>query len=411
MLLKPTKIDLLFLLLFLGFTSSFAQSDDKIMIIIIDGARYTETFGDLSKTYTPKMWDLSKQGSILDNFENDKYTYTSRAIPALWCGAWTDVESISYQGSNTSYAVLPTLFEYYRKQKNMPEDECYYILKYIPDLWLPSFDADYGPDYWPYFHSVGDNDKDVATEAQRVIDNSHPHFMLVYLADVDHAGHSGNWTKYTSAIYTADSIVNVLWQKLQSDPFYKNSTSLIVTNDHGRHDDQHGGFQGHGCDCEGCRHIEFLALGPTIKKDFVSSQYHSTPDMAVTASYILGINPEKSTGQNIQEIFDLSGFNEELNQDFKILGNSPNPFNKSTSIHYILAKPNHIKLRILNASAEEVIVLADEFQTEGEKTIEWKAQNSQGQRVSPGMYFYTLQVGNQNKTGKLIVTATSEGIQ
>ncbi len=359
----------------------------------------------MSKTYIPKMWDLAEDGTIIDNFENDKYTYTSRAIPALWCGAWTDVQSVNYQGSNTSNAVLPTIFEYYRKQKSMPANECFYILKYIPDLWLPSFDTDYGPDYWPQFHSVGSDDKDVATETQLVMEESHPHFMLVYLADVDHAGHSGDWLKYTTAIQTADSIVDVLWQKLQSDPFYANSTTLIVTNDHGRHDDQHGGFQGHGCDCYGCRHIQFLALGPNIKKNYVSTQYHTTPDMAVTASYILDIQPTKATGNIIQEIFDLSGVDEETNLNFSIKGIYPNPFNESTSIQYYLAESSQVQLHIFNTIGEEIISLVDEFQTQGEKSIEWKATNSQGQKVSPGIYFYNLQVGDQNKTGKLLFTS------
>lgn len=408
MTFKPTKTFLILILLLLGLNISFAQSDDKVMIIIIDGARYTETFGDLSKTYTPKMWDLAKEGSIIDNFENDEYTYTSRAIPALWCGAWTDVQSINYQGSNTNHAVLPTIFEYYRKQKNMPADECFYILKYIPDLWLPSFDADYGPDYWPQFHSVGETDKDVVTQAQLVMDNFHPHFILVYLADVDHGGHSGNWEEYTTAIKTADSLVNVLWQKLQSDPFYENSTTLIVTNDHGRHDDEHGGFQGHGCDCDGCRHIQFLALGPNIKKDYVSTQYHTIPDMAVTASHILDIQPTKATGNIIQEIFELSGFSEEINQGFTLNGNYPNPFNKSTSIHYFLPEPSEVQLHIFNTTGEEIISLVDEYQTQGEKSAEWKATNSRGQKVSPGIYFYNLQVGDQNKTGKLLFVESSK---
>ena len=40
--------------------------------------------------------------------------------------------------------------------------------------------------------------------------------------------------------------------------FYKDKTTLIVSNDHGRHIDSKGGFQNHGDDCAGCRHIEFL---------------------------------------------------------------------------------------------------------------------------------------------------------
>ena len=114
---------------------------------------------------------------------------------------------------------------------------------------------------------------------------------------MDHEGHSGDWESYTTAIHKADSIVGFLWEKLQADTFYQNSTTLFVTNDHGRHDDQHGEFSGHGCGCEGCRHIMFLALGPNVKNNFISTQYRRTPDLAVTVSEIFDADPTEATGE------------------------------------------------------------------------------------------------------------------
>jgi len=395
------------ILLLSGLTTAQAQSTDKIMIVIIDGARYTETLGDPSHTYTPKMWDLAKQGTIASSFSNNNFTYTSRALPALWCGAWTDVQSITYQGSATQHAVLPTIFEYYRKQKGLPAAECFYISRYLPSLWLPSFDADYGENYWPAFHTVGNVDKEVATQAQLVMDNSHPHFMWVYLDGVDHAGHSGVWSDYTAAVFTSDSIVGVLWDKLQSDPFYKNSTTLIVTNDHGRHDNQNGGFQGHGCGCEGCRHIQFLAVGPSIKQNFISTQSRILPDMAVTASFLLGVNPTKATGSVMQEIFTETGIGEETNQPFTLTGSTPNPFYERTTVRYYLNRPNEVHLGIYSLAGEEIRTLLSERQGEGQQAVEWDALDNQGRRVSAGIYFFKLQVGNHAETGKLVFAAAS----
>ena len=404
-MIRNAKKTLLFLAIFLlRIIVSDAQTTDKIMIVIIDGARYTETFGDPSYTYTPKMWSLSQQGAIINNFSNDNYTYTSRALPALWCGAWTEVQNITYHGSATQYAVLPTIWEYYRKGKNLLANECFYVTQYMPSLWLPSFDADYGQNYWPLFRCVGNSDKDVATQTQLVMDNYHPHFLWVYLAGVDHAGHSGNWVDYTKAVFTSDSIVSVLWEKLQSDSFYKDATTLIVTNDHGRHDDQHGGFQGHGCSCEGCRHIQFLAIGPSIKKNYTSTKYRTTPDMAVTACYLLGVQPTKATGNIMQEIFTSNSINEDTNQAFILNGVYPNPFNKRITIRYFLNKPIDVHLSIYSVSGEEIRTLVNEKQSQGQKSIVWNGRNGQGQKVNPGIYVYKLQVDNQMITGKVIVS-------
>ena len=73
-----------------------------------------------------------------------------------------------------------------------PADDCIYVLKDLCS-WKASFDPDYGPDYWPYYHTEGWSDVDVWQETAQVIAEQSPGFLLVYLADVDHAGHSGDW--------------------------------------------------------------------------------------------------------------------------------------------------------------------------------------------------------------------------
>ncbi|MFU8844184.1 MAG: alkaline phosphatase family protein, partial [Bacteroidales bacterium] len=288
MLLKYLKNLLTLASLLLFYIPLQSQSDSKMMIIVIDGARYTETFGDPSYTWIPRMAHLSVEGTVVDDFRNDGITYTSRAIPALWCGTWTEVRDTVYQGKSTQYSVKPSIFEYFRKNKQQPSSQCYYVLKYISSLWLPSFDQDYGPDYWPTFLSQGSNDEGVCNNTKNLMNTGQPDFIWVYLADVDHAGHSGDWNYYTSALRKADSIAGVLWYHAQSLPYYQHKLTMIVTNDHGRHDDQHGGFQNHGCGCEGCRRIQFQAVGPGIRKNFISIQPRVLPDMAVTAAHILG---------------------------------------------------------------------------------------------------------------------------
>jgi hypothetical protein len=397
------KLLLIYLLLFGFFNNQFAEN--KFMIIIIDGARYTETFGDPNHTYIPKMWNMRTQGTYFTNFYNDSMTYTSRAIPALWCGSWTEVRDTVCNGHNTQYSIKPTIFEYSRKQKSLPADQCFYVLKFITNLWLPSFHANYGPQYWPTYHSQGVSDDDVVNQAQYVLTNFHPHFIWIYLADVDGAGHSGNWPNYVDAIQNADSIVSVLWNFVQSDPFYQNSTYLFITNDHGRHDDQHGGFQGHGNGCEGCRHIMFLALGPEIKQNFVSHQYHRIPDMAVTASDLLNINPEYATGQVMSEMIKSSQIIEDKSnisvEDFSLSQNYPNPFNPRTTIEFSLPKASEVTLTIFNILGEEVATLVSDRLTVGSYSYEWEASQSAG--MASGIYFYSVQSGNYVETRKMIL--------
>jgi hypothetical protein len=275
---------------------------ENFFLVIIDGARYTETFGDPDYIYIPQMYGLSLGGTVVDSFYNDSLTYTSRAIPAIWCGAWTDVrDTVDGSGIPTQYCVLPTFFEYYRKQQIEPADEVWYFLKSVYGLWQFSYHQDYGPPYWASVQSSGYLDREVFEHCQTVMELFHPSMVLLYLANVDHAGHTGDWSYYTSCITIADSIVTELWELIESDPHYAGRTDMIVTNDHGRHDDDHGGFQHHGCGCEGCRHIMFLGMGPDFRQGHVSYEYGRIPDIVPTIGEIMGFDPEYSTGEPVYD--------------------------------------------------------------------------------------------------------------
>ena len=281
-----------------------AYETENVVLVIIDGLRYSEGLGDPNHTFVPEMWQLAQQGAIVEPFLNDGYTYTSRAIPAIWCGAWTDVQWFSdpdCNGSSNSHAVMPTVFEYYRKQLSRPAEDCIYVLKDVGCPWKASFDPDYGPDYWPLYHSVGVTDLDVWQQAQPLIDTHTPSLLLLYLASVDHEGHSGDWDAYVSAIEVADSIVGMLWDHLQAHPHYAGKTTLIVTNDHGRHDYD---FSGHGDGCDGCRTIQLLAVGPDIQPGLVSTIPRTLRDVTPTIGELLGFDAEQATGEAMLELMN-----------------------------------------------------------------------------------------------------------
>ncbi len=274
----------------------------NVALVIVDGLRYSEGLGDPTHANVPEMWALAQQGAIVEPFSNDGFTYTSRAIPAIWCGAWTAVDEFSDPdcgGVTNNHARLPTVFEYYRRQLSRPAEDCLYILKDVWCPWRASFDPDYGPDYWPLYHPVGSTDLQVWNEVVPLLNQHSPSFFVLYLADVDHAGHSGNWLDYLSAITVADSIVGLLWDYLQSSPDYAGTTTMIVTNDHGRHTTN---FSGHGDSCAGCRTIQLLAVGPDTPAGLVSAVPRTIPDIVPTIGELLGFVADESTGTAMLEL-------------------------------------------------------------------------------------------------------------
>ncbi len=377
--MKEIKI----LIVSLFFVISISAYTQNVVVVLIDGARYTETFGDPDRTYIPYMNELANQGTYIDTFYNDGLTYTSRAVPALWCGAWTDVQDTVFNGSETQYTLKPSLFEYFEKQKQPGQNKNIHTLKHVSSLWLQSFHPEYGQDYWPTTYSQGETDIDVLEKSLQVMDEDHPQLLWVYLAGVDHAGHSGNWNEYTQAIKTADSIVNVLWEKIQSDPFYADSTTLLVTNDHGRHTND---FSGHGCGCEGCRHIMFLALGPNIKKNFVSQEVRNTPDFAVTAASILDVEMEYATGNIMTEIFSNSGVYDIEN--FQMTANS-------NFISFFLQKNTFVNIEIIDLKGNIVKNVISENRDAGINRVQIKNNKLRG--------IYLVRINaNSNTTAKKV---------
>ncbi len=383
---------------------SRAYETERVVIVIIDGLRYSEGLGDPNHELVPRMAELAQQGALVGNFRNDGYTYTSRAIPAIWCGTWTEVNGFSdpdCNGASNNYSELPSVFEYYRMQLQRPETDCIYVLPALCP-WKASFHLYYGPDYWPLYHSVGSTDSDVLQETQEMIATHSPGLLLMYLADVDHGGHSGNWTEYVDAITVADEIVGQLWDTLQADSAYAGRTTMLVTNDHGRHDYN---FQGHGDSCEGCRHIQLLAIGPDTPQGLVSEISRTIPDIAPTVGELLGFNTELATGTAMNELLTGSASTDgdsQLPQQLQLLA-YPNPFNPSITINYSLSGSSDIHLTIYDLSGRLITKLLDAHHSAGDYYIKWDGTDDSGNQVGAGMYLCKVRAAGSSQTVKMVL--------
>jgi len=376
------------ILLIISIFVSITLQAQNVVVVIIDGARYSETFGDPDRTYVPKMAELTSMGTYCDNFYNEHQTWTSRAIPALMTGSWDGVTDTIYQGNSTQYTKSPSIFEYFRKQKNLADTESYYTIKYVSSLWLQSFHPEYGVDYWPKTISTGSTDNDVYQSSLSAMETDHPQFLWVYLADVDHEGHSGIWDNYTASIANADQIVYDLWQAIQADDFYRDNTTLLVTNDHGRHDDQHGGFSGHGCSCDGCQHIMMLAIGPNIKENYVSEQQYEIEDFAVTIAHILDVNPEYSTGEVMSDIFIDSNI-ENTNNNFNIEISDNN-------IRFYLEQKSEVLIELFDLKGVKVQTILNNSQPKGLNSCKYD------NNIPAGVYFVKFKSNDKTQTIKIL---------
>ena len=127
---------------------------------------------------------------------------------------------------------------------------------------------------------------------------------LVNFREPDLSAHAADWLGYLDGIVQTDKYVDSLWNFIQNHEHYKDQTTLIVTNDHGRHSQGiNGGFNGHGDNCDGCRNISLLALGPDIKKGIVLESEYDQRDVNATLGYLMRTPQRYSEGRVIYELF------------------------------------------------------------------------------------------------------------
>ncbi|MBI4690161.1 MAG: sulfatase-like hydrolase/transferase [Nitrospirae bacterium] len=288
--------------------SSAKGKAGNVIVVVIDGLRNDEAFDDSSHQYIPNMWNnLKPQGTINTSFWNTGITLTTSGHTQIVTG----VRASLNQQDETSpdlRAKYPNIFEYYRKQKNVSTDKVWFVAGkgYTTGSVGDSLHPDYA-DFGASSESLSRSDDETWESVQQIMDTSHPSLMVINLAEVDDTGHLGVFSDYTDAIKNADRIVYELWQKIQSDSYYKDQTDLIVTSDHGRHlAGYYTGFKDHGAGNHGCRHIMFLALGPDFKQDETVDAGRDQIDIVPTIGAILGIQTPYAEGEVMTELFNDS---------------------------------------------------------------------------------------------------------
>ncbi len=83
---------------------------------------------------------------------------------------------------------------------------------------------------------------------------------------------------------------------------------------------------------------------------------------------------------------------------FKLSQNYPNPFNPTTRIDYTLPLDAHVSLKVYDILGREVLMLVDEFQSAGNKSVGLNAAS-----LPSGVYFYRLQAGNLTAVNKMML--------
>lgn len=277
----------------------------NVIIIVMDGARYSETWGDTSHTYIPNISNFIAPLSVVNtNFYNNDYTFTLPGHLAMLSG-----QNYNIDNGGAELPPFPTILQYFNKA--YPDKNSWLItskdkLEVLTNTSQTNFNNIHLSHTDCGINGLGTGyreDSVTLYNSLTILDTTLSTLTLINFKQPDNIAHSNDWQGYLNQITVVDNYIYQLFNFVQTNVDYKNKTTVFIVNDHGRHDDLNGGFQNHGDSCEGCKHLMFFAFGP----DFYQNKTINTPyeliDIAPTVAELLHFNIINSKGQVMGDLF------------------------------------------------------------------------------------------------------------
>jgi hypothetical protein len=292
-------------------TSIPGYKTKNVVVVIMDGARYSETWGDPSHANIPHMANqLAREGTVYTNFYNEGPTYTLAGHAAITTGYYQEIDN-----TGLAYPSHPSFFQLWGNTYESNRSSSYIITSKDKLAVL----GNCSDTTWKNIHvpltdcginggGVGSgyrSDSLTYLRAVALLSNKHPRMALINFMEPDNSAHTGVWSNYLKGIRSTDEYAYKLWEFIQTDSFYNGKTTFILTNDHGRHlDNVLDGFANHGDSCEGCRHIFLYACGPDFKHNMIINTKRELIDIPATIAELLQFSIPGCRGKVMNELLE-----------------------------------------------------------------------------------------------------------
>jgi len=140
--------------------------------------------------------------------------------------------------------------------------------------------------------------------ARRLMQQEAPSMLWITMHDMDVA-HSGAYSLYIEGIQRTDRLCGELWKAAQSEPEYKDNTTMFILPDFGRdadYDAGGNGFQHHRTGDAASRTTWMLALGKGVREGVIYDEPVQSIDLVPSLGAMMGFSPELSQGKPIKEL-------------------------------------------------------------------------------------------------------------
>jgi Type I phosphodiesterase / nucleotide pyrophosphatase len=136
----------------------------------------------------------------------------------------------------------------------------------------------------------------------------HPRVLFVGYGETDDWAHAGRYDLVLHAAHHFDQFVSELWERLQGLPAYRDSTTFIITTDHGRGSGPTE-WKEHGVEQKGSENIWIAVLGPDtlpLGERRQTAEVHQA-QIAATVAALLGKDYRKAVPAAAAPISEVLG--------------------------------------------------------------------------------------------------------
>jgi hypothetical protein len=340
------KNPLLILLLALSFNGKAQQKTENVILVTLDGYRWQDLYGGADKKWMtekfvkdvnglkaqyddttaearrqklmPFFWNtLVKQGTLIGNRKTGSkmvvtngYKFSYPGYSEIFCGYgdrrvnsndYPDNPNTNifdfictqpgYEGKVAAFAtwdafprIINTnrnkvpVFVNFKKENNIVT--CNNVSY---DKWETS-----RPAVCPYAQT----DSMTYHFAKEYLHRNHPRFAFIGFDETDHFAHEGEYDAYLNTANMEDRFIEDLWNFIQTDPQYKDKTTLIITCDHGRGHKRPGMWRHHGAFILDAQQIWLAAIGPDVPAlgEVKGGKKYYQKQIAQTIAHLLGKN-------------------------------------------------------------------------------------------------------------------------
>jgi hypothetical protein len=297
-----------------------ARHTRNLVLVVVDGARWKEIFRGADPAMLADKRYVSEIPETTQAFGgDDAQTRRSKLMPFVWSvvakqgrlygnrdlGSRVDMRNpvwFSYPGraemftghvnpkvDSNEYGIDtdPNVFEFLARQPALrgkvagfaswrPIGGIYdhkhsdaYFNVYPEDIPGPGLTpaeqaANEGQHLMPLMWGWGDQGErlDAATFAlaKSYMQARHPRLLVLDIGNDDEFAHDHRYDLYLEALHHADAMIANIWKVVQSDPFYRGKTSLLIVPDHGRGDGPQ--WTSHGPKAAHSGETWLMAMGP-----------------------------------------------------------------------------------------------------------------------------------------------------